>query len=752
MTPLVIITNIPTPYRNPVYQAISDKLGLENFHVVFCAEKESNREWLLGQMGFSHAFLKPKVFNKNGKHIHDNRDIWGVLNQLNPDVVITTGFNPTHLYSFAWAILHRKKHIPMTDGTLESEAELSHLHRMVRRVVYRFSPSFIGASMGAKRLYCDYGISTDYFFQSHLCANNAAFHPTEVTNRHYDFMFSGRFSPEKNPIFAIQVAKGVAVALGRQVKMLVLGSGPLLNEVKAYADSCLAEVSVDFKGFVQPDLLPELYCQAMIFLFPTSWDPWGVVANEACVAGQAVMVSPHAGVVGELVLHTDNGYVLPLELPLWVKHATNLLTNEDLLKQFSERGKAIVKNFSYENAANGILDAVRFATVNKSYDLTSSIINHPNIKNKTVVIVQRRLVDYRISLFNDLRKILAHDNIELRLLYGDATKSEHSKRDGGNIEWAEKLETHYFLGNRFCWQPFFGKVKGVDLVIVTQENKLLANLWPLFGWRNYKLAFWGHGKNMQSTNDLWGKLKESVKFITTNRVNWWFVYTGISQQQVSKLGFPINKITNLENSIDTSRLKHLCDTVTKEQIQSIRDELKLGSGPVGLYVGALYKDKRLEFLLRASEIIVKKIPDFRLVIIGNGPQRPLINDAQAHFPWLHYVGRQVEDNKAKYLKLASVILNPGLVGLGILDGFAAGIPMVTTDCGLHSPEIDYLLQGENGFITENTLEDYVNTVENILTDNTLASRLREGCLKSANYYTIENMAENFRVGILKALG
>jgi glycosyltransferase involved in cell wall biosynthesis len=356
-----------------------------------------------------------------------------------------------------------------------------------------------------------------------------------------------------------------------------------------------------------------------------------------------------------------------------------------------------------------------------------------------------------VPLFELLKQLLEQDGIELRLLYGDATKAEQSKRDTVDLSWGEKLNTHYLWGNRLCWQPFYNKIKNVDLVIVTQENKLLANLWPLFGWRKYKLAFWGHGKNMQSADNAWAKLKETIKFITTNRVDWWFVYTGISQAQVAKLGFPVSKITNLENSVDTSALKQLCQSGTDAQVNALRAELNLGNGPVGLYVGSLYKDKRLDFLLSACLQIVQKIPDFRLVIIGDGPDRPLISDAQAEYHWLRYVGRQVDANKAKYLKLASVLLNPGLVGLGILDAFAAGIPMVTTDCGFHSPEIDYLHQGENGFMTANTLEDYVSMVLNILEDDVLASHLRKGSLASSERYTIENMALNFRAGILKAL-
>lgn len=269
MTYLVIITNIPTPYRNPVYQNISDKLGFENFHVVFCAGEEPNRHWIIDQQGFSHTFLNPHMIERKGKYIHNNCDVWSVLNRIKPEVVITTGFNPTHLYAFAWACLNRKPHIAMTDGTLESEEKLSYLHRLVRLIVYRFSSAFIGASKASKRLYDSYSVPKKHFFQSHLCANNAAFSPGFLANRTYDFMFCGRFSSEKNPLFALEVARGVALALGRRVSLLFVGSGPMVGEVNSYATQYSAEVDTTFKGFVQPENLPELYCSAKIFLFPT---------------------------------------------------------------------------------------------------------------------------------------------------------------------------------------------------------------------------------------------------------------------------------------------------------------------------------------------------------------------------------------------------------------------------------------------------------------------------------------------------
>jgi hypothetical protein len=95
---------------------------------------------------------------------------------------------------------------------------------------------------------------------------------------------------------------------------------------------------------------------------------------------------------------------------------------------------------------------------------------------------------------------------------------------------------------------------------------------------------------------------------------------------------------------------------------------------------------------------------------------------------------------------------PGLVGLGILDCFALETPLITTEFQFHSPEIDYLQNGINGIISENSLESYVQAVQLVLTSDTLLQRLIDGCRKSAPIYCTEKMISNFAGGIYGALG
>ena len=97
------------------------------------------------------------------------------------------------------------------------------------------------------------------------------------------------------------------------------------------------------------------------------------------------------------------------------------------------------------------------------------------------------------------------------------------------------------------------------------------------------------------------------------------------------------------------------------------------------------------------------------------------------------------------------MLNPGGVGLGILDSFVSGVPMITTKCGLHGPEIAYLRPNKNGLLTENTLADFVSETINLLSNGDWYKNVALSARKDSRRYTINNMTHNFSDGIKKAL-
>jgi glycosyltransferase involved in cell wall biosynthesis len=361
----VLLTNIPAPYRESMHEIVSKKLK-GKYTVLYCDQKEPNRDWTFSYGDYKYIFLKRKMLTYKGRYIHINTDVWKKLNRLNPDVVITAGsFNPTMLIAFFWSIIKRKKHIPMTDGWLRSESTLTIIHHWVRKIVFKYSDAYIGASKHSLDLYKSYGCSNDKLFQSHLCANNELFHEIVQQEKKYDLMFSGQFIERKMPLFFAEVAQRIKAKRGK-CSVLILGSGELKDEFLAKLEEF--EIETHYAGYVSQNELPQYYASAKIFLFPTLQDPWGVVANEAMAAGTPVITCENAGVAGDLVIHDVNGHILPLNVDIWAEKTDFLLNNNETYTRLSKQALVDVQNFSYENAAQGIVDAVQYTLKKEKYE------------------------------------------------------------------------------------------------------------------------------------------------------------------------------------------------------------------------------------------------------------------------------------------------------------------------------------------------------------------------------------------------
>lgn len=367
----------------------------------------------------------------------------------------------------------------------------------------------------------------------------------------------------------------------------------------------------------------------------------------------------------------------------------------------------------------------------------------------TVLIVQRRLTQYRIPLFNRLREDLEKKYITLRLIVGEPSESEKLKQDSGVLNWTEKIQTRYFWGA--CWQPFEQHLPKADLVIMTQENKLLYNHWLLLRPKTFRIAFWGHGKNMQASNpEGW---KERYKSWSSRCVDWWFAYTDLSAKFIRSSGFPKDRITTLNNTIDTKTLATHRDSINQKEIIRLKNELGIGQNPVGIFIGSLYHRKRLSFLIQACLEIREKLPRFHLLLVGDGPDRAMVKSLIRSYSWVKMVGAKQGRDKALCVMSSDVMLNPGLIGLGIIDSFVFEKPMITTHYGvkISSPEIAYLEPGFNAIVTANTFSDYSNAVVDILVNKVKKEKLKIGCKISAKKYTLNKMVYNFSSGIDRAL-
>jgi glycosyltransferase involved in cell wall biosynthesis len=378
-----------------------------------------------------------------------------------------------------------------------------------------------------------------------------------------------------------------------------------------------------------------------------------------------------------------------------------------------------------------------------------------NNRKPKVAVVYRSLPQYRRRFYELLRERLDELGIEFVLIYGQPGPTDAAKRDTVELPWAHKVQNKVVrIGSReVYWQPCLGLLRDVDLVIVEQASKLLVNyvlfVYQLLGAR--RLAFWGHGKNFQEHQA--SNLSETVKRFMSRKVHWWFAYSDLSARVVTSIGYPADRITVVQNALDARSLIEAHSVVGAQQLAYIRDVIGIEGSNVCIYAGSMYADKRLDFLLKACNLIKKDVSDFEMIFVGAGPDEGMIKAAAKEHKWIHYVGPKFDKEKVPYFVLSKLFLMPAAVGLAVLDAFALEVPLVTTNGPFHGPEIEYLRDGINGVLVQNADDPvaYAAAVTGLLQDETSRQELVAGCRRDKNVYTVEKMVDRFATGVLEAL-
>lgn len=372
---------------------------------------------------------------------------------------------------------------------------------------------------------------------------------------------------------------------------------------------------------------------------------------------------------------------------------------------------------------------------------------------RLVTIVQRVLPHYRVAFFRQLHERLAREGIALQVVYGQEYPGTVPKTQRLDADWARMIRNRYWRlgGAELVWQPCLSLLHGSDLVIIEQANRLVLNYLLLLRRRfsGGRLAYWGHGRNMQAAGGR--RLRERMKKTLLDQVDWWFAYTEPSAEAVVSAGFPPERVTTVNNTVDTDELTDAVQHVTGESLAAVRTELRIRSENVCIYCGGLYRDKRLAFLIEACDRIRARIPDFELVVVGDGPDRTVIEEAARRCSWIHFVGPRYGAERVRYFGIAKAQLLPGLVGLAIIDSFVTRTPIFTTDIPIHSPEIAYLRSGVNGVMAPDRMEAYAGAVIDYLSSPAMQRVLQSGCAASAAAYTLDRMVERFATGVMDSL-
>ena len=111
-----------------------------------------------------------------------------------------------------------------------------------------------------------------------------------------------RFSPEKNLERLIIAFKQSDLFQNWTLK--IVGGGPQKPHLQTLTDDC---TNIELLDWLSYQALPFLYAQASFFILPSTFEPWGLVVNEAMASGLPIAVSKDCGCAPDLV-DVRNGF------------------------------------------------------------------------------------------------------------------------------------------------------------------------------------------------------------------------------------------------------------------------------------------------------------------------------------------------------------------------------------------------------------------------------------------------------------
>ncbi len=372
---VMIITNMISPYRIPLFNAISE-IGDFGFRVVALAEKEKNREWRINKDKIKfdyqilpgwHLFFRVK---KREIPIHLSRKVFKALLGYKPDVVITSGYDSiAYWQAFLYCKIFKKKFILWNGTTLLSAGSIKGIRGKIKRILVRGADGFIAYGTKAKE-YLEYLgakpekilISTNTvdmeYFQNKVFEyrNNESFVRERARYPRYLLLYVGQLIKRKG---VIQVLKVLDYLQDPEIGLLIVGSGPQEEELKEFfKEKNLSNVF--FEEFQQQDMLSKYYALSDIFILPSLEEVWGLVVNEALSSGLYVLSSKYAGASYDLIREEWNGEIFG---PNNIKEfATLIKQTKEQIEDTRKRRKAIsqhaCREFSIERSEKAFLEAI----------------------------------------------------------------------------------------------------------------------------------------------------------------------------------------------------------------------------------------------------------------------------------------------------------------------------------------------------------------------------------------------------------
>jgi len=182
--------------------------------------------------------------------------------------------------------------------------------------------------------------------------------------------------------------------------------------------------------------------------------------------------------------------------------------------------------------------------------------------------------------------------------------------------------------HRLIWQDFLWVARRFDAIITDNFMSHITYVMTYaYRFTNTKRAVWGHVRDRQAHSP--SRFKQTTEALKQRLVLWsdfFFAYTPGECELVVKLGFPRHRVVVLNNTIDITRERRaFCDALPRRN--EYRKRLGVDGKIILLYVGRLWREKRVGFLLKTMQHLHESGKPFHLFVVGAGEDQSEVETA-----------------------------------------------------------------------------------------------------------------------------
>ena len=160
--------------------------------------------------------------------------------------------------------------------------------------------------------------------------------------------------------------------------------------------------------------------------------------------------------------------------------------------------------------------------------------------------------------------------------------------------------------------------------------------------------------------------------------------------------------------------------------------------------GRLAMEKNWPVLLHSIQKVYREHPDIHLVIIGDGPEKKVLQEQCAELgigECVTFTGELPFEEVPAYLKAADLFVFASLTetqGLVTMEALAAGLPVVAVDA---SGTRDIVDNGEQGFLVSNDHDALADAINQLLDSPQKMKKFKRNAIKKSKAYDMKNCAK-----------